>query len=85
MDFRENDQGHGKVTEFHFFWSKDFVLFENWKNSPSHRAKICPQKAGLYAFLSRGKFKLVMKKSWKSHRILLPNFCIFPVYFLLSA
>ena len=55
------------------------MLFENWKNSPSHRAKICPQKAGFSAFLSHGKFKLVMKKSWKSHWILLPNFCMNPV------
>ena len=45
------------------FWSKDFVLFENWKNSPSHRTKICPQKAGFSAFLSHGKLKLVMEKS----------------------
>ena len=58
-----------------FFWPKDFVLFENWKNSPSHRAKICPQKAGFSAFLSHGVFKLVMKTSWKSHWILLENFC----------
>ena len=33
-----------------------FVLFENWKNSPSHREKICPQKAGFSAFLGHGKF-----------------------------
>ena len=38
-----------------------------WKNFPSHQAKICPQKAGFSAFLSYEKFKLVMKKSWKSH------------------
>ena len=67
MDFRQNGRGHGKVTEFHIFWSRDFVLFENWKNSPSHRAKLCPQKAGFSAFLSHEKFKLVMKKSWKNH------------------
>ena len=49
------------------FWSKDFVLFENWKNSPSHRAKIYPQKAGFSACLSHGKFKLVfsISESWK--------------------
>ena len=47
------------------FWSKDFMLFENWKNSPSHRAKICPQKAGFSAFLSHEKFKLVMKSHGK--------------------
>ena len=45
------------------FWSKDFVLFETWKNFPSHRAKICPQNAGFSAFLSDRRFKLVMKKS----------------------
>ena len=57
MDFRENSRGHGKVMNgISFLWSKNFVLFENWKNSPSHRAKICPQKAGFSAFLSHGKF-----------------------------
>ena len=49
--------------EFHF-WSIYFVLFENWKRSPCHQAKICPKKAGFSAFLSHGKFMLVMKKSW---------------------
>ena len=56
MDFRENSRGHGKVMEFHFFGPKNFVLFENWKNSLNHREKICPQKAGFSAFLSHGKF-----------------------------
>ena len=66
MDFRENGRGHGKVMEFHFFGPKILCCLKTGK-IPSHRAKICPQKAGFSAFLSHGKFKLVMKKSWKSH------------------
>ena len=31
------------------------MLFENWKNSPSHRAKLFPQKSGFSAFLSHEK------------------------------
>ena len=58
--------------------SKYLVLLENWKHSPCHRANICPKKAGFSAFLSHGKFKLVMEKSWKSHYILFPNFCVNP-------
>ena len=50
MDFRENDQGHGKVTEFHFFWSKDFVLFENWKNSPVTEQEYVPKRLDFMHF-----------------------------------
>ena len=81
MDFRKNGRGHGKVMEksWNFsFWSKYFVLFENWKHSPCHRAKMCPKKAGFSALLSHGKLKLIMEKSWKSHLILLHNFCMNP-------
>ena len=39
------------------------MLFENWKHFPYHRAKNVPKKAGFSAFLSHGKFKLVMEKS----------------------
>ena len=49
------------------FWSKYFVLIENWKHSPCYQAEMYPQKAGFSAFLSHGKFKLVLKKSWKNH------------------
>ena len=56
-------ESHGNVMEFHFFWSKYFVLFENWKHS-CHRTKICPQKAAFSAFLCHGKFKLDIR--WKS-------------------
>ena len=59
MDFRKNGRGHGKVMKIHF-WSKYFVLFENWKHSPCHRQ----QKAGLSAFCCRGNPKLVMEKSF---------------------
>ena len=34
-----------EVMESHgilFFWSKDFLLFENWKNSSSHGVKYAP-------------------------------------------
>ena len=61
------------------FWSKDFMLFENWKNSPGHRAKICPQKAGFSAFLSHEKFKLVMK----SHGKVIEFYCPISVWTLL--
>ena len=44
------------------FWSNYFVLFENWKHSPCHQAKICPQKSGFSALLSHGKLKLIMEK-----------------------
>ena len=67
-----------------FILSKYFVLFENWKHFPCHRAKICSnpppppkKKAGFSAsFSSRRKIKLVMEKSWKTHWILLPNFVV---------
>ena len=48
--------------EFHFFGPKISCCLKTEKNSPGHRAKICPQKAGFSAFQSHGKFKLVMKK-----------------------
>ena len=32
------------------FWSKDFVLFENWKNSPGHRTKYAPKRLGFQHF-----------------------------------
>ena len=63
MNFRENGQGHGKVMEFHLFGPKISCRLKTWKNSPSHRAKICLQKSGFSVFLSHGKFKLVMEKS----------------------
>ena len=50
------------------------MLFENWKHSPCHRAKIWPEKVGFSAFFSHGKLKLVMKKSLH----LLPKFCVNP-------
>ena len=59
----------GKVAEVmeklrnFVFWSKYFVLFENWKHSPCQQANICPQKAGVSVFVSHGKFELVMEKS----------------------
>ena len=37
-----------------------------------------PPKGWVFTFLGHGKFKLVMKKSGKGHRILLPNFCMNP-------
>ena len=46
--------------------SKYFVLFENWKHSPSHQARIYPKKAGFSAFLSHG---MVIE-------FFLPNFCV---------
>ena len=55
-------KSHEKSWNF-ISWSKYFVLFENWKHSPCHRAKLCPQKAGFSAFLSHRKFKLVIEKS----------------------
>ena len=48
----------GKITEvmensWNFsFWSKCFVLFENWKHSPCCRAKMCPKKSRFSAFLT---------------------------------
>ena len=56
-----------------------FRAFENWKHFPCHRAKIYLKKARFSAFLSHGKFKLVMENSdWsrKSQRMLLPSFCV---------
>ena len=59
----------GKISEVmekswnFIFWSKYFVLFENWEHRPCHREKIFSQKARFSAFRSRGKFKLVMEKS----------------------
>ena len=46
----------GKMAEFMekswdlIFWFKDFVLFENWKNCPCHRAKTCPKRLGFQHF-----------------------------------
>ena len=54
------------------FWSKYFVLFENWKHSLCHQAKYISKRLGLQYFL-------VMENSSKSYRILLPNFCLRPV------
>ena len=39
------------------------MLFENWKHSSGHQAKLCTKKAGFSAFFSHGKFKLLMEKS----------------------
>ena len=70
MDFRKNGRGHGKIVEFHFL-SKYFVLFENWKHSPCHRAK----KAGISVFLSHGKFELVIESQGKA----IEFFCVIAV------
>ena len=50
MEFRENGRGHGKVMEFHFFWSKDFMLFENWKNLLVTEQKYAPKRLGFQHF-----------------------------------
>ena len=34
-----------KSWNFGFFWSKDFLLFENLKTTPCHLAKTFPQNA----------------------------------------
>ena len=57
------------------FWPKYIALFENKEHSACHGTKICPKKAGFSAFLSRGKLKLVMEKSWKSHRKVIEFYC----------
>ena len=62
MDLGENGRGCGKVVEFHFL-SKYFMLFENWKHSPSHCSKYVPKKVWFSACFSHGRFKLVMEKS----------------------
>ena len=80
MDFRRNGRGHGKVMEFHFFGPKISCCLKTEKTLLVTEIKIWLQKAGFSAFHSRGKVRLVMKKSWKSHGILLPNFCMNPGY-----
>ena len=40
-------------TSWNFiFWSKYFMLFENWKHSFCHRAKICTKKENMEKLLN---------------------------------
>ena len=78
MDFRRNGRGYGKVMEFHFFGPKISCCLKTGKIILVTEQK-CLQKAGFSAFRSHGKVRLVIKKSWKSHGILFPNFCMNPV------
>ena len=45
------------------FWTKYFVLFENWKHSSCHSAKTCPKKLDYQHFLVMENLNLVMEKS----------------------
>ena len=53
----------------YIFWSKDLVLFENWKIVLVVEQKYAPKSLGFHHFL-------VMEKS--SNFIGMPNFCVNP-------
>ena len=54
------------------FWSKYSMLFENWKHSPCHCAKICPPKGWVFSIF------LVMETQI-GHGKVIRFYCLIPV------
>ena len=50
MDSKNTAEVMEKSRNF-IFWSKYYVLFENWKRSLYRRAKLCPKRLGFQHFL----------------------------------